>query len=115
MTTIALQNPWPVATSRIEKPAVEAHHPPASTVPALPDNAALGMLADHAAFRDRSRDNFTFHETGERKTQPDNTAPEPFPDLRFADPLPNLPNLDLPTKASAYQAALTVLRNDEPA
>jgi hypothetical protein len=37
-------------------------------------------------------------------------APDAFPALRFADPLPNLPELDLPAKAAAYREALTFLR-----
>lgn len=114
MTTIALQSPWPVAANRIEKPAVATELTPVASVPALPDNATQGLLADRSAPRDRSRDNFNFR-ANDDQTQPRDTAPDPFPHLRFADPLPDLPDLDLPAKAMAYQAALSVLRNDDTA
>ncbi len=125
MTIIAMQTPWPNPTARLEKPTPSTNAlAPVATVPALPDRAAQSLLADHPSHRDRSRDTFTFHQSVARQSidrqsedqgeAPETGAPQPFPAMRFADPLPNLPELDLPAKATAYHTALTVLRGDEP-
>lgn len=113
MTTIAMQTPWPNPTARAERPTPSTNAlAPVATVAALPDKAVQSLLADLPLFRDRSRDTLTFRQSVDQREAPDNGAPQPFPEMRFADPLPNLPELDLPAKASAYHTALTVLRGD---
>ncbi len=112
MIPITIQAPLPTAPARAERPTPSAHALPAVATVASASAMNLQSAAqDRPAFRtpsdtyaDRSPDD------GDKAA-----APQPFPALRFADPLPNLPELDLPTKAAAYQAALTVLRTDESA
>jgi hypothetical protein len=114
MITIALQSPWPAAAPRVEKPVQSAHAlPPVSTVAALPDGAAKSMMPDEHLFRERARESFRFQQSQGNADAAPETAPQPFPDMRFADPLPDLPELDLPAKAQAWQSALTALRGDD--
>jgi hypothetical protein len=117
MTVIAMQSPWPATIGRTEKPAASGNAlPPTQTVPAMPDQSSKGTTADKHAFRDRARESFALPKRGLQSGKEDKSpAPQPFPELRFADPLPNLPELDLPAKARAYQSALTVLRGEDHA
>lgn len=110
MTLIALPTPLAPALARIEKPTPSAHAlPAAATVAPLHDASQQGATAGQQAFLATTK---SYKDRTEPKPADDN-APEPFSALRFADPLPNLPELDIPIKAAAYQAALSVVRNDE--
>ena len=117
MTIIALQAPLVAPTGRPERPALTPNALPlVQTVAALPNQSGQGITAGMPAFRDRSRESFTLAQDREKSAVPaDSIAPQPFPALRFADPLPDLPELDLPAKNDAYRASLTILRSgDKP-
>jgi hypothetical protein len=112
MTLITLQAPLPQAALRVDRPTPSAHDLPAvAAVAAAPDTGL------HTGYQDKPA--FVPLPASYAGTPPEQdgaaNAPQPFPDIRFADPLPNLPELDLPTKAAAYQAALSVVRQEAEA
>jgi hypothetical protein len=115
MTTIAVLSPLQNATPRVEKPLGSAHAlPEVATVQPLPDQPTNHTSADRPALPQGRPESFTFRKSADAASDAD--APiddQPFPDVRFADPLPDLPELDLPTKAAAYQSALSMLRGPE--
>lgn len=117
MTFIALQAPAPAPVTRAERPTPSAHAlPMVQTVAAVPDQPSQGLSAGMAGFRDRARDALEQQQNaGYGARGKDVSGPQPFSALRFADPLPNLPELDLPAKKAAYHAALNVVRGPEPA
>jgi hypothetical protein len=117
MTIIAAQTPWTAVIARVERPVPSSNAlPPVETVAPLPENSAQGLLAGRPAFQDSPQMAFA-HQQGaanpadaqQKEAQP------PFPELHFADPLPNLPDLDLTGMTQAYHTALSVLRGTEGA
>jgi hypothetical protein len=103
MTVIALQAPMAPASQRFEPTTPSAFALTAvQTVSSLQDTDAQRLMADHRPF-------------GKPLSLARHEKPtlDPFPELRFADPLPDLPDLELPQQANPYLAALSVLRRDD--
>lgn len=112
MTIVALQSPWPMAVPRSERPVLNGIETRAITaVMRLPGDTVQRLIPDRERVPDRAKEKAGTKPGITRSAEAGiSHAPEPFPAMRFPDPLPNLPELDLPAKANAYQSALGMLR-----
>ena len=120
MRVIALQTPMPIPVSRQDRPGetIKAQSasalPAVQTVVALPDHAGGGLPTDAPPHNSRVRSGVYAPDDPDRQAQPhERQATQPFPELRFADPLPDLPEMDLPARIAAYHTALGVLRGSD--
>ncbi|MGL5012614.1 MAG: hypothetical protein ACRC6I_22325, partial [Paracoccaceae bacterium] len=98
MTIVALQAPWPAAVPRSERPAqtgIETQ--PATAVTQLPPDTTDGLIPHRNPLLSRTTENLG---RGPAQTHASDAeeakTPDPFPAMRFPDPLPDLPELDLP-------------------
>jgi hypothetical protein len=111
MTLIPMPPPLHQTPLRPERPTASSNAlPPVAVVAALPDQPMSATTRDGPAFSAQKGHAQAYRQSA--VPADDDGQPQPFPELRFADPLPNLPELDLPAKAAAYGEALTLMRPD---
>lgn len=109
MTVIALQAPMAPLSPRTEAVTPSAYAlPPVQTVPAVPNAGVQLQMSDQ-----RPQGN---PPPPQPAALPERAQPrpiDPFPKMRFADPLPDLPELEAPAPSNPYQAALSIVRGGE--
>ncbi|MGL4320053.1 MAG: hypothetical protein ACRCS3_04250 [Paracoccaceae bacterium] len=102
MTVFIAQAPVAPFAARIEPVTPSAFALRASqTVAALPEKGVQSTLADDRPFAMNPAN------------LPKSKTLDPFPDLRFVDPLPDLPKMELPQAAGAYVGALSIFRSEK--
>jgi hypothetical protein len=104
VTVITLQAPVAPMPARSEPATPSAFAlPPVQTVPSVPDTGVQLQMADQ-------RNQAKTPAPAPERLPP--RAIDPFPNMRFADPLPDLPELEITPPANPYQAALSVVRGE---